>query len=96
MIGLPIRQNGTEGDSAAEARRMAVAVAGVLPQAEVVLVDERYTTAQAERALDSGNVRGRKRRKKVVDQIAAVLILQQWLDRPSGGEIVPAPTAGSV
>ena len=91
IIGLPIRQDGTEGDSAAEARRMAVAIAGVLPETEVLLVDERYTTAQAERALDASNVRGRKKRKKVVDQIAAILILQQWLDRPMGGETVTTP-----
>lgn len=91
VVGLPIRQDGTEGDSAAEARRMAIAIAGVVPEVEVVLVDERYTTAQAERVLNAGGVRGRKKRKKVVDQIAAVLILQQWLDRPFGGEIVTPP-----
>ena len=91
VVGLPIKQDGTEGESATEARRMAVAIAGVLPETEVLLVDERYTTAQAERALDRSNVRGRKKRKKVVDQIAAILILQQWLDRPFGGETVTTP-----
>ncbi len=91
VVGLPIKQDGTEGESAIEARRMAVAIAGVLPQTEVLLVDERYTTAQAERSLDRSNVRGRKKRKKVVDQIAAILILQQWLDRPFGGETVTPP-----
>jgi len=96
VVGLPIRTDGLEGDSAAEARRMAVAIAGVLPEVEVVLIDERYTTAQAERVLNAGNVRGRKKRKKVVDQIAAVLILQQWLDRPLGGEIVIPPPQEST
>ena len=91
VVGHPIKQDGTEGESAIEARRMAVAIAGVLPETEVLLVDERYTTAQAERALDKSNVRGRKKRKKVVDQIAAILILQQWLDRPIGGETVISP-----
>ncbi len=91
VVGHPVKQDGTEGESAVEARRMAVAIAGVLPDTEVVLVDERYTTAQAERALDSSNMRGRKNRKKVVDQVAAILILQQWLDRPAGGETVTCP-----
>ena len=53
----------------------------------MVLIDERFTTAQAERVLIAGGMR-RKKRKKVIDQAAAVLILQQWLDGPFGGEVV--------
>ncbi len=83
VVGLPIRQNGTEGDTAAEARRMAAAIEAALGEAErevpVLLEDERYTTAQAERALIRSGVR-RKKRKQVIDQVAAVLILQGHLD----------------
>ncbi len=86
VVGLPIRQDGTEGDSAAEARRMVAAIEASLAEAErevpVLLEDERYTTAQAERSLIKSGVR-RKKRKKVIDQVAAVLILQGHLD--SGG-----------
>ena len=89
VVGLPMRTDGTEGESAVEARRMAAAVAAVLPGVEVVLLDERFTTAEAERSLLTSNVR-RKKRKQVIDQVAAVLILQQWLDRPFGGEVVEA------
>ena len=89
VVGLPIGTDGVEMESAAEARRMAVAILGVLEGSgvQMVLLDERFTTAQAERVLLSGNVR-RKKRKQVIDQVAAVLILQQWLDRPFGGELV--------
>jgi putative Holliday junction resolvase len=84
--GLPIRQDGTEGDSAREARRMGAAIEEALESVPVIYEDERYTTAQAERALISGNVR-RKKRKGLIDQVAAVLILQSFLDR--GGVSLP-------
>jgi len=87
VVGLPMGTDGVEMSSAVEARRMAQAVAGVLDGVHVVLIDERFTTAQAERVLIAGNMR-RKKRKQVIDQVAAVLILQQWLDRPFGGETV--------
>ncbi len=47
---------------------------------EVILIDERLTTAAATRQLISADV-SRKKRKKVVDQLAAVQILQSYLDR---------------
>ena len=46
---------------------------------EVVLWDERLTTVAAEKILIAGNV-SRKKRKKVIDQMAAVQILQSYLD----------------
>jgi putative holliday junction resolvase len=79
VIGLPLRTDASEGESAKEARRMAEALAAALPGMEMSMQDERFSTAEAERALIAGNVR-RKKRKQVVDQIAAVLILQGWLD----------------
>ena len=89
VVGLPIGTDGREMESAAEARRMASAILAAMPEVSVVLLDERFTTAQAERSLIASNVR-RKKRKQVIDQVAAVLILQQWLDRPFGGEAVTA------
>ena len=80
VVGLPLRTDGTEGDSAREARRMADALVAALgAEVPVELLDERYSTAQAERVLVTANVR-RKKRKEVIDQLAAVLILQAWLD----------------
>jgi len=79
VVGLPLRTDATEGDSAKEARRMADALAVALPGVRMIMQDERFSTAEAERALIAGNVR-RKKRKQLVDQVAAVLILQSWLD----------------
>lgn len=78
VVGLPLNMNGTEGERAAEARKLgdALAKASGLP---VVYWDERLTTAEAERALVQADV-SRARRKKVIDQVAAAILLQSWLD----------------
>lgn len=47
---------------------------------EIILWDERLTTVSAKRVLNEGNVRGRDEQKKVIDKIAAVFILQGYLD----------------
>ena len=47
---------------------------------EVILWDERLTTVSANRVLTEGNVKGRIEKKKVIDKIAAALILQGYLD----------------
>jgi putative Holliday junction resolvase len=79
VIGLPLRTDASEGESAKESRRMAEALQSALPDISIVMQDERFTTAQAERVLIQGNV-SRKKRREVIDQVAAVLILQAWLD----------------
>ena len=79
VVGLPLRTDATEGDSAKEARRMADALGSALPGVRMFMQDERFSTAEAERTLIAGNVR-RKKRKQLIDQVAAVLILQSWLD----------------
>jgi len=78
VVGLPLSLSGYEGPSAAGARDLAsrIAEATGLP---VDLSDERFTSATAERALLEGNVRRRKR-KQVIDQVAAAVILQHYLD----------------
>ena len=48
--------------------------------------DERLTTVAADEILDEMNVRGRHNRKAVIDQIAAGIILQEWLDNCGGEE----------
>jgi len=50
----------------------------------VIEWDERLTTVQAERILISGDV-SRARRRKVIDQVAAVILLQAWLDAQHAG-----------
>lgn len=83
MVGLPRSLSGAEGAAAGKARQFAEELAALLthevPEAEVRLLDERLTTVSAHRALHSSGRKGRKHRQ-VVDQVAAVMILQQALD----------------
>lgn len=78
VLGLPINMNGTEGPRA-EATRAFGAVLARATGLPVVFQDERLTTAEANRTLLAADV-SRKRRREVVDQLAASLILQGWLD----------------
>lgn len=78
VIGLPLRMDGSEGEAARRARRFAAQLqqrTGL----EVVLWDERLTSAAAGRVLRDAGVR-RQRRRQAVDSMAAALILQSYLD----------------
>jgi putative Holliday junction resolvase len=83
LVGLPLLLSGEEGQGAAAARRFAARLRSRLPEVDVQLWDERLTTVQAERMLIGAGVKPRRRRA-VVDGLAAVLILKSYLDsRPS-------------
>jgi putative Holliday junction resolvase len=95
VVGLPRSLSGGEGPAAAKTRLWAQRLARVLAPVPVRLVDERLTTVSAEAMLRDRGVKGQARRA-VVDQAAAVVILQQALDteRATGtppGELVHAP-----
>ena len=96
VVGLPLLLSGQEGEAARLARAYAVALAARVGTVTVRLVDERLTTVDAHRRLRDSGVPGRGQRK-VVDQAAAVLILQTALDteassgRPPGE---PVSTGG--
>lgn len=98
VVGDPRSLSGRVGAAAAAARDYAVALAGLLAPIPVRLVDERLSTVAAHQQLHRSGVKGRGHRK-VVDQIAAVIILQDALDaeRASGtapGSLVdPGPAA---
>lgn len=79
VVGLPRLLSGAEGAAAADARDYAVALARALTPVPVRLVDERLTTVAAHKRLRDSGVPGRGQRA-VVDQAAAVLILQSSLD----------------
>ena len=83
VIGLPLSLDGSEGPAAAWARAEASALAAALGDVPVELYDERLTTVSAQRALVAAGVRGRNRRR-VVDQVAAAVLLQAWLDGGRG------------
>ena len=80
VVGLPINMDGTLGPSAEAARDFAGRLEAVLPGG-VRLVDERLTTVQAERTLLEADV-SRSRRRGLRDRLAAILILQSYLDGP--------------
>ncbi|MBO0829216.1 MAG: Holliday junction resolvase RuvX [Streptosporangiales bacterium] len=93
VVGLPTSLSGREGPAALAAREYATRVAARVAPVPVRLVDERLSTVTAEHGLRVAGVGGRSRRK-VVDQMAAVVILQSALDaeRRIGdppGQIVP-------
>ena len=78
VVGLPLSLSGREGEAADHARRFADALRGFLGLT-VHLQDERLSTVEAGGSLRRGNVTGRARRE-VIDQVAATVILQSWLD----------------
>ncbi|CUR54712.1 putative Holliday junction resolvase [metagenome] len=92
VVGLPRSLSGREGPAALKAREFAQMLARRIAPVPVRLCDERLTTVSAESMLRERGRKGSKRRA-VVDQVAAVVILQHALDteRSSGrvpGEIV--------
>lgn len=78
VVGLPRTLAGREGPAAQAAREFAATLTGVV-DVPVALADERFTTVVATRQLRERGVKGRTQRS-VVDQVAAVGILQGWLD----------------
>jgi putative Holliday junction resolvase len=79
VVGLPVTLAGTESHAAIHVRAYAELLAGALGSVPLRLADERMSTAVATRRLSERGVRG-GRRRAVVDQAAAVEILQGWLD----------------
>ncbi|MGI6685004.1 MAG: Holliday junction resolvase RuvX [Bacillota bacterium] len=78
VVGLPKNMNGTLGPSAERAKDLADTIfreTGI----PIEMWDERLSTMAAERTLLEGNV-SRAKRKKVIDKMAAVIILQGYLD----------------
>ena len=78
LVGLPRHLNGRLGEQAEEIMALAQALGEAL-QAKVVTWDERLSTVEAERLLIEADM-SRRRRRQVVDQVAATLILQAYLD----------------
>ncbi len=78
VVGLPKNMDGSEGESAQSARAFAQKLKE-LTGIDVKMQDERGTTITAHNYLNETNTRGKKR-KSVVDSVAATIILQNFLD----------------
>lgn len=83
VVGEPLLMSGEVGEAARHAREFADALRAVL-DVPVELFDERLTTVEAERRLADAGVDARRRRG-MVDQVAAAVILQAYLDARRGG-----------
>ena len=79
VVGLPVNLAGQHGPAAVHVSAYADRLADVIAPVPVTLTDERMSTVVATRRLAERGVRG-KRQRAVVDQAAAVEILQSWLD----------------
>jgi putative holliday junction resolvase len=79
IVGLPRTLADRTGPSAADAIELSEALARRIAPTPVRLADERLTTVSAQRSLRAAGVRAREQRG-VIDQAAAVAILQSWLD----------------
>lgn len=103
LVGLPLNMDGSNGPAAEAAIAEAKDLGAVL-DVPVELIDERLTTVSADRVLIARGARASARRG-IVDQTAAAIMLQGWLDGAAGARFraaragpdgPPSPAAGSV
>ncbi|MCP5058269.1 MAG: Holliday junction resolvase RuvX [bacterium] len=80
VVGMPIHLDGSRGAQAEAADRFATGLREAL-DLPVDLIDERWTTREAERALDDTGRRGRRKKKAVVDSVAATVLLRTYLEQ---------------
>lgn len=81
VVGYPKNMNGSIGERAQSCEKFAENLRRIFPQLKVILWDERLSTVAAEKVLIDADLR-RGKRKKVIDMMAAVVILQNYLDSP--------------
>ncbi len=81
VVGLPIRLDGSEGTAAAKVRAFAAHLRQALPTIPMVFIDETLTTAAATEKLHQAGRKSRDHRS-VIDQAAAVEILNIWMGNP--------------
>jgi putative Holliday junction resolvase len=80
VVGLPLSLSGGSGPAARAALEEVEALRAVAGDIEVTVHDERLTTVTAERALTEAGIR-REARRRVVDKVAAAVMLQSWLEQ---------------
>lgn len=78
VVGLPIRMDGTEGSSAVKVRAFAEKLREQIPSVPIVFVDETLTTSAAAAKLREAG-KNAKKQKAIIDQAAAVEILNIWM-----------------
>lgn len=82
LIGLPKQMNGNLSESAADIEVFVNKFHDLFPEIEVVRVDERFTSKIAfQSMIDSGMKKSKRRNKAIIDEIAATIMLQDYLVR---------------
>jgi putative Holliday junction resolvase len=84
VVGMPRNMDGSRGPAAEKAQKFADALRDALPDCRVVTWDERLTTVSAQRSLREAGRKAHEQRG-IIDQAAAQVILQSWLDAQAGG-----------
>ena len=80
VVGMPKSLDGTKNIQAEKVEKFISEMKGKIERIEVITVDERYTTTEAEHCLKNYSKKSGKERRKVVDMVAASIILQKYLD----------------
>ena len=79
LVGLPKRTDGKAGEAEEHMKQEASKLQNLLPNVAVFLHDERYTTVIAQKTMIEADTR-REARKEKIDQVAATVLLQSYLD----------------
>jgi len=80
VVGMPKSLDGTKNLQAEKIEKFISEMKEKIERIEVIAVDERYTTTEAEHYLKNYSKKNGKERRKVVDMVAASIILQKYLD----------------
>ena len=84
VVGQPLNMDGTAGARAEEVQAFCAELRGRFPGVDVVLVDERLTTKEAEARLTAAGYRGAERKKRK-DAWSAALLLEDWIQSGEPG-----------
>jgi putative Holliday junction resolvase len=84
VIGLPINMDGSHGPAAAKAKAFGAQLQNAIPNIVIRFWDERLTTVEAQKMLHSAG-KNAKQSRKMIDQVAAQILLQNFLDAQEFG-----------
>ena len=96
VIGMPFHMSGDKGGAAERVEKFANSLGKVLRhEIPIEFVDERLSSVEAEASLSRAGITGKRERNEVIDQLAAVVILQAYLNTQRGPEgfLLPEETA---
>lgn len=94
VVGMPYRMSGEKGSAAERVEKFALSLGKELQHSvPIEFVDERLSSVEAEASMSRAGITGKKERNEIVDQLAAVVILQEYLNQQRGPEGFLLPDA---